>query len=217
MTYPASVPIATHPGLDPCPRPIAMIFQLFRRNDRAGTIRALYGVIVAQARRPAFYRDYGVPDSVEGRFDMIALHVILFFRRVRADREPIRALGQPVFDAFCRDMDHNLREMGVSDVGIPRKMRGLGEAYYGRSATYEKALSPEGDKALAAALARNVFTTDVTPPGAVRLAAYVREAVRRLDQQDGDDFAAAVLDFPDPDTISSAEGDTVAEATRAEP
>ncbi len=105
-----------------------MVFQLFRSNGRAGTIRALYGVIVAQARLPAFYRAYGVPDTVEGRFDMIVLHVALFFRRVRADDE-VRALGQLVFDAFCRDMDHNLREMGVSDVRLPRRMRDLGAAY----------------------------------------------------------------------------------------
>jgi hypothetical protein len=74
-----------------------MIFQLFHRNKRAGTIRALYGAIVAQARRPAFYRGYGAPDSVEGRFDMIVLHAVLFFRRTRAD-DDIRALGQLVFD-----------------------------------------------------------------------------------------------------------------------
>jgi cytochrome b pre-mRNA-processing protein 3 len=216
MTYPASVPIATYPGLDPRPRPITMIFQLFRRNDRAGTIRALYGAIVAQARRPAFYRDYGVPDSVEGRFDMIALHVILFFRRVRAEREQVRALGQEVFDAFCRDMDHNLREMGVSDVGIPRKMRGLGEAYYGRAMTYDHALSADGDEALVAALARNVFAMEAAPAGASRLASYVREAVRRLDREDGDAFAASVLDFPDPDTISPAEGGAIVAAQKVE-
>lgn len=179
-----------------------MIFQLFRRNERAGTIRALYGAIVAQARRPAFYRDYGAPDSVEGRFDMIVLHVVLFFCRTRADSD-IRPLGQLVFDAFCRDMDHNLREMGVSDVRIPTRMRGLGEAFYGRAATYDRALSADGDEALAAALARNVFAADVPPAGAYRLAAYVRQAVHRLDCQEAPALATAILDFPDPDTISA--------------
>ncbi len=176
-----------------------MVFQLFRRNKRAGTIRALYGAIVAQARRPAFYRAYGVPDNVEGRFDMIALHVILFFRRVRADQE-VRALGQLVFDAFCRDMDHNLREMGVSDVRLPRRMHELGGAYYGRAASYDRALAG-GDEVLAAALARNILAADGVPDEAKRLAAYVREAVRDLDRQQSGRIAAAVLDFPDPDTI----------------
>ena len=182
-----------------------MVFQLFRRNGRAGTIRALYGVIVAQARQPAFYRAYGVPDTVEGRFDMIVLHVALFFRRVRAE-EAVRPLGQGVFDAFCCDMDHNLREMGVSDVRLPKRMRELGGAFYGRAASYDRALATDDDEVLADALAKNIFASDGAPaPGARRLAAYVREAVRGLDGQDSARFAAAVLDFPDPDTILVAE------------
>ena len=176
-----------------------MVFQLFRRNERAATIRALYGAIVAQARSPAFYRAYGVPDTVDGRFDMIALHVILFFRRVRADEE-VRALGQRVFDAFCRDMDHNLREMGVSDVRIPRRMREVGAAYYGRTASYDRALAGT-DEALAAALAKNILAVEGVPEEALRLAAYVREAVAGLDRLQNARLAAAVLDFPDPDTI----------------
>lgn len=176
-----------------------MVFQLFRRNERAGTIRALYGVIVAQARLPAFYRAYGVPDTVEGRFDMIVLHVALFFRRVRAEEE-VRALGQGVFDAFCLDMDHNLREMGVSDVRLPKRMGEFGAAFYGRAASYDRALADD-DEALAAALAKNVLAAEGVPDGAKRLAAYVREAVRGLDRQDSARIAGAVLDFPDPDTI----------------
>jgi len=182
-----------------------MISQLFRRNQRAPTIRALYGAIVAQARRPAFYRDYGAPDTVEGRFDMIVLHVALFFRRVRAERDEIRVLGQDVFNAFCRDMDHNLREMGVSDARIPHRMRGFGEAFYGRAAIYDRALAAEDDAALAEALGRNVFASDLPSVGARRLARYVREADRGLARQGAERFVAAVLDFPDPDTISPAE------------
>lgn len=208
MTYPASLPIAT---LKPRSRPIPMVFQLFRDNKRAGTIRALYGAIVAQARRPAFYITYGVPDTVEGRFDMIVLHVALFFRRVRAD-EGVRALGQGVFDAFCRDMDHNLREMGVSDVRLPRRMRGLGEAYYGRAKGYDRALAADDDQVLVDALAKNIFASEGVPAGAQRLAAYVREAVRVLDGQPSTRIAAAVLDFPDPDTILVA-GNGVKDAT----
>jgi cytochrome b pre-mRNA-processing protein 3 len=177
-----------------------MVFQLFRRNGRAGTIRALYGAIVAQARRPAFYRVYGVPDTVDGRFDMIVLHVALFFRRVRAE-EQVSTLGQLVFDAFCRDMDHNLREMGVSDVRIPHRMRELGAAYYGRAASYDRALAADDHQVLVGALAKNIFASDGAPAGAHHLAAYVREAVRDLDRQPSTGLAAAVLDFPDPDTI----------------
>src|SRR5437667_12830184 len=85
-----------------------MLFRLFRRNPRADTISALYGAIVAQARRESFYLGFGVPDTVEGRFDMIVLHLALFCRRLTREGGPVHALGQDVFDLFCRDMDHNL-------------------------------------------------------------------------------------------------------------
>jgi cytochrome b pre-mRNA-processing protein 3 len=179
-----------------------MIFQLLRRGPRRQTIDALYGAIVAQARHPAFYRDFGVPDTLEGRFDMIVLHIVLFFRRVRREPDHIRALGQAVFDRFCRDMDHNLREMGVGDLAVPKRMRDLGEAFYGRAQTYDGALAREDGTALAASLARNVFG-DRAPPGADRLAAYVMAAERRLAAQEGAALATA-LDFPDPIPISAA-------------
>src|SRR5262249_18838863 len=122
-----------------------MIFRLFRRDPQAATIAALYGAIVAQARNPAFYLEYGVPDTPEGRFDMIVLHLALVCRRLgRAqgpDQAPARSVSQAVFDMFCRDMDHNLREMGVSDIGVPKKMRKLGEAFYGRLDAYDRALA----------------------------------------------------------------------------
>jgi cytochrome b pre-mRNA-processing protein 3 len=136
---------------------------------------------------------------------MIALHVILFSRRACGGSDVLGSLAQAVFDAFCRDMDHNLREMGVSDVGIPRKMRSLGGAYYGRAAVYDQALDAAGDEMLGAALARNVFGREETGNGVRRLAAYVREAVCRLHAQEEQAMSAGLVDFPDPDTISLAE------------
>lgn len=174
----------------------------FPRQQRARTIRALYGVIVAQARSPSFYSVYLVPDTVEGRFDMIVLHLALALRRMR--REPVRlaALGQSVFDLFCTDMDHSLREMGVGDLAVPKQMRRLGEAFYGRALAYHHALDAAPGEELAAALARNVFlSADATPAGAVRLARYVRAAEACLSGQIDAAIAAAVLRFPDPDTI----------------
>src|SRR3990172_4805977 len=108
-----------------------MIFRLFRHTPRDDSIAALYGTIVAQARAPAFYRNYGVPDTINGRFEMITLHTILLLDRLEGEPDAIRGLGQELFDAFCRDMDANLREMGVGDLAVPRKMRGIGEAFYG--------------------------------------------------------------------------------------
>ena len=103
------------------------LFRWTKRSPRADTIRSLYGVIVAQARRPPFYADYGVPDTPAGRFDMILLHLILVVRRLREEPAPIRALGQGVFDLFCRDMDHTRRSEthAPGRRGILRPRRGL--------------------------------------------------------------------------------------------
>jgi cytochrome b pre-mRNA-processing protein 3 len=177
-----------------------MVFPLVREARRARTIEALYGTIVAQARHPLFYAEYGVPDTVEARFDMVVLHVALLFRRMR-ESEPSRALGQGVFDRFCNDMEGNLREMGVSDWALPRRMRQIGEAYYGRAAVYEEALASCDDGAIAAALARNVFAGG-SAPQALRLAAYVRAAVAALARQEESAFAAGKMLFPDPGSLS---------------
>lgn len=176
-----------------------MAFSLFARQRDDRTIRALYGVIVAQARHPSFYADYGVPDTVEGRFDMIVLHLALLVRRLRREPDGVRALGQGVFDAFCHDMDSNLREMGLSDMAVPRRMRAFGEAFYGRAVAYDGALDASDDGALAAALARNIFgRDDAAAPGTQRLAAYVRAAEQGLARQAAAGVAGGALHFADP-------------------
>jgi cytochrome b pre-mRNA-processing protein 3 len=183
-----------------------MKFQLFTSRPAEPTIDALYGAIVAQARSPDFYLAYGVPDTVEGRFDMIVLHLVLLFRRLAREPEATCLLTQGVFDRFCLDMDHNLREMGVSDLAVPRQMRRLGEAFYGRAEAYERALSADGGgDSLVSALARNVFAeAGVSSPKASRLAAYVLAAVRQLDTAEGAVIAAGTLGFPDPSTVPEA-------------
>src|ERR1700686_3698749 len=118
-----------------------MIFPLFRRKPRGpDTISALYGMIVAQARMPYFYREYAVADTVNGRFDLIVLHLALVLDRLAQD-PALQTLGQGVFDRFCQDMDDNLREMGIADLKVPKEMRRMGEAYYGRSQAYRAALA----------------------------------------------------------------------------
>jgi len=181
-----------------------MIFGLFRRDPQAATIAALYGVIVAQARNPAFYLAFGVPDTTEGRFDMIVLHLALFFRRL--GREAAPSFSQDVFDMFCRDMDHNLREMGVGDLSVPKKMQKLAEAFYGRLETYDRALAAAGDEDLAAALGRNVLGEAEPSESARKLAAYARAAAQRLDETLSADLTGEGLSFPDPDTIPGGIG-----------
>ena len=182
------------------------MFRIFARHQQADTIRALYGVIVAQARAPGFYATYLVPDTVGGRFDMIVLHLALVLRRLRCEPAELGALGQSVFDLFCTDMDHSLREMGVGDLAVPKHMRRLGEAFYGRACAYDRALDAKGEEVLAPTLARNVFSTGgAISPGAVRLASYVRAAEACLNSQLGAAIATGVLRFPDPDTIWDGE------------
>jgi cytochrome b pre-mRNA-processing protein 3 len=180
-----------------------MIPPLFRPPKP--TIAVLYGAIVAQARDPRFYEAYAVPDTVLGRFDLIVLHLALVLRRLREDAL-MRPLAQGVFDAFCRDMDHNLREMGTSDPGVPRQMQKVGEAFYGRAQAYDAALAERGDNALARTLGRNVYAEATGPQvAAAQLAAYVRQAVERLDAHPLVVLARGTVRFPEPDlTLTSA-------------
>ncbi|HXX25284.1 MAG TPA: ubiquinol-cytochrome C chaperone family protein [Pseudolabrys sp.] len=174
-----------------------MIFPLFRRRRpaRPDTISALYGMIVAQARMPAFYRDYGVPDTVDGRFELIVLHMVLLLERLNGI-PALRSLGQNVFDRFCQDMDHNLREMGVGDLAVPKQMRGIGQAFYGRAGAYRSALAASDEAFLVKALVRNIYGSgDAGPSG--RLAAYVRQAVEQLKVLDEDTLATGTVAFPE--------------------
>jgi cytochrome b pre-mRNA-processing protein 3 len=139
-------------------------------------------MIVAQARKPAFYQSYGVPDTVEGRLDMIVLHLL--------------------FDHFCRDIDGNLREMGIGDLAVPKHMQRVAGTFYGRAEVYGAALDLGDDAALEAAVARNVFGTAEPSLGARRLATYMREASRRIGGKSLGTLASAELDFPDPTTIT---------------
>lgn len=172
-------------------------FNHFRkpRAPSRGTIEAIYGMIVTQVREPLFYRDLGVPDTVNGRFDLLVLHLWLVLRRL----QPIEGgagLSQALFDHFCDDMDANLREMGVGDLTVPKRMQAFGEAFYGRTAAYDLALT-DGHEALAQALCKNILNGEHIEKARL-LAAYAEAAISALADLD----AAAVLGgswkFPSP-------------------
>jgi cytochrome b pre-mRNA-processing protein 3 len=182
-----------------------MIFPLFGRSRRRHTISRLYGTIVAQARMPGFYRDYSVPDTVNGRFDLIVLHLSLLIDRL-AEEPALRELGQAIFNHFCRDMDHNLREIGVGDLAVPKAMRRLGEAFYGRAEAYRTALAASGDVPLIEALTRNIYGGSAPDIAARRLAAYMREAVRDLKGQASASLAVGNLRFPEPAKLPAGGG-----------
>ena len=177
-----------------------MIFRWYRPTPRSPSITRLYGAIVAQARAPAFYQIYHVPDTVNGRLEMILLHLVLVLRRLDDGNAASRELGHCLFDEFCGDMDASMREMGVGDLAVPQKMRRIGDAFYARQAAYARALMDGDTGRLAGLLHRNVFGRATQPDGAERLATYSREAVHLLATQER--FGCGEVFFPDPAVIA---------------
>jgi cytochrome b pre-mRNA-processing protein 3 len=178
------------------------LFSLKHRNDATGAPAAaiLYRTTVEQARQPVFYTGYGVPDTLDGRFELIALHMFLVLHRLKAEGPAAEQLSQELFDTMFGDMDRSLREMGVADLGVGRRIRAMAEGLYGRMAAYESGLAAD-DNVLAAALRRNLYGTlrDTEPAAAALVAVcrYVRDAVRELAAQPLQRFAAGGVTFPD--------------------
>jgi cytochrome b pre-mRNA-processing protein 3 len=170
-------------------------FNHFRKPRQAprGTIEAIYGMIVTQAREPIFYRDLAVPDTVNGRFDLLLLHLWLLLRRLRTVQGATE-LSQALFDRFCEDMDDNLREMGVGDQTVPKRMRAFGEAFYGRVQAYDLAIEGGGE-ALASAICKNILN-GVGMDEARRLAAYARATEADLGRTDEAALLGASFKFP---------------------
>jgi len=152
-------------------------------------------MIVTQAREPLFYRDLGVADTVNGRFDLLALHLWMVLRRFRS-AEGGANIPQALFDQFCDDMDANLREMGVGDLTVPRRMQAFGEAFYGRATAYDLALA-SGREPLAQALCKNVLNGEGMEK-ARRLATYVEAAIAHLADLDEATLRDAAWRFPPP-------------------
>ncbi|MGH6887856.1 MAG: ubiquinol-cytochrome C chaperone family protein [Rhizomicrobium sp.] len=153
-----------------------MLNILGARARRKRIAAQLCASVSARAREPAFYRDIGVADSFDGRFDLLALHAWLVLERLRIARES--ALAQAFVDALFARLDEALREQGAGDIGMGRRMKKLVSALYGRLDAYSKAAD---DARLAEALLRNVYRGDVgRVEDAARLATYVRDARNSL-------------------------------------
>lgn len=147
--------------------------RLFRPRPAQAAARALYAGVVNQARTPDLYAALGAPDTVEGRFELYTLHVMLLLDRLRGQGEPAQETSQALFDAYVQALDDALREMGVGDLAVGKKMRKLGEAFYGRAKSYEAAFAAlPDDEPLTSLLKRTVYAEadEANAPG---LAAYV--------------------------------------------
>lgn len=153
-----------------------------RRHERAGF--ALYAALTAAAREPELYLRYRLPDTLDGRFDTLALYAVLVMIRLSADSPPGPAVAQAVFDAMFSDLDLTLREMGAGDPTVPRKMKVMWDALHGRALAYQKALANPEDEGLIDALERNIWRGSVPDPEvAGQLARLVRAQAAHLATQ----------------------------------
>lgn len=181
--------------------------RIFGRSRDEDTPYVLYGVLVEQARSPVFYMDMGVPDTAEGRFEMVALHVFLALRRLRAGGEPGKELGQKLFDVLFDDMDQTLREMGVGDLSVGKKIKAMASSFYGRIQAYDEGLAEADGGKLEEALRRNILPEAAAPDAnAAALAAYVRRAESGLAALPTNDVMAGHITFTAPDAPLAATG-----------
>lgn len=185
------------------------IFGQRQRDDRPYIV---YGQVVAQARSPGFYLHAGVPDTVEGRYEMVLLHAYLILRRLQKQGSEAKAFGQRFFDVMFDDLDQTLRELGVGDLVVGKRINKLASGFYGRIAAYDAALAandaPGAPNALEEALQRNVYQELEADPACLRrLADYVRKADAQLAGQSAEDVMEGKLVFPESPQAGNASGE----------
>jgi len=157
-------------------------------------VASLYNACVSQARSPVFYRDFMVPDTLDGRFDLLLLHIFMVMQKL----EPAPRIKQQLFDLMFDDMDRSLREMGVGDMSVGKKIRPMISAFYGRGQAYQKALG-ESAQELAATLTRNLYgNVAADPTKASAMALYVRNVVAQLQLQPLKALCEGQVHFPAP-------------------
>ena len=180
------------------------------RRQRRRAAGGLYVALVEQARRPEIFLACGIPDTPEGRFEMVLLHAFVVMHRLKQDRPVAGLLAQDLFDLMFDDMDQNLREMGVGDLSVGKKVKRMARAFYGRIVAYEKAIDAQDDAILAAALTRNLYGG--RPPDDRALAlltAYLRGQVATLAGQPIDGLTAGIVRFAEPSLVPEVPADEV--------
>lgn len=186
-----------------------LIDRVLSGPDRRELIaQRLYAAMSAQARRPDFYQAGGVPDTIDGRFEMVALHAFLLFRRLKGQGEKAGAVAQAVYDVMFSDFDASIREMGAQDLGVGRRIKFMTEAMNGRFRAYEAGLArlqtQGGQVELELALKRNLYgTIEPVEECLKRMADYLKRADAALAAQPIDQLMRGVLQFPglEPDRL----------------
>jgi cytochrome b pre-mRNA-processing protein 3 len=176
-----------------------MFERIFGKSPIQSNAETLYFCAVEQARQPTFYADMGVPDTVDGRFDMIALHVFLILRRLKQDGAASQETSQALFDAMFTDMDRGLRELGAGDLGVGRRVKVMAKAFYGRIAAYDEGLMSD-DSHLSEAILRNIFRgDDKERDHASLISRYLRGQADALDHQSIEAILSGVVQFTLPE------------------
>lgn len=173
---------------------------IFGHRQEAVRANGLYLAIVAQARQAGFYEHLGVPDTVDGRFEMIVVHAVMILRRLRGAGAEGKKLSQALFDRMFADMDRSLRELGAGDLGVGRRVKTMAKAFYGRAEVYEQGLDgPEG--ALEEAVERNVYGTVASSARhASEMTRYFRHEMASLSEFNEQDLLEGRVSFgPPPD------------------
>lgn len=173
---------------------LSRLFGRWRNTDRA-VVDSLYAQIVAAARQPVFYSQWAVPDTPLGRFEMVSLHMFLFLHRARRDEAVLHEIAQQLTDDFFTDVDHSLRELGIGDMGVPKRMKKLARMFYGRARSYGEAVDARDLAGLSAALKRNVLPGVEEWPQSEALASYVLDADSALASQSADEIRAGRVEF----------------------
>nr|WP_211113774.1 ubiquinol-cytochrome C chaperone family protein [Azospirillum picis] len=155
------------------------------RSRRVAAVSGLFATVVSRAREPGFYSAFGVPDTLDGRFEMVALHLFLVMRRLKGQGAGAAKLSQSLYEAMVDDFEKSLMEMGAGDSGVPRRVKTMARGMAGRIRAYDEALSEPGDGRLEVALDNNLYgTVDPAPAGALgAMAGYVRASAAALDAQ----------------------------------
>ncbi len=177
-----------------------MLDWLRKGGDRRHVARRLYGSSVTQARDQVFYAQWGVPDTLQGRFEMIVLHVALLLRRLAAEGEPARLLAVAINEAFVVDMDDNMRELTFADLRVPKEVKRAAAALFDRHAAYVAGLAGSDDMSLARAIEAQLgyLSSGAARIDAPVLADYARRCAEALDAQPGDQILAGRLIWPPP-------------------
>jgi cytochrome b pre-mRNA-processing protein 3 len=179
-----------------------MIVSLFRRKGQNANriiVDRMFQQVVDAARQPVLYADWGIPDTPLGRYESLGLHMIVLLHRTRDAGEPVEALAQDVLDEFFKDIDHSIRELGVGDVGVPKRMKKLARMFYGRMGPYWEAIDAGDAGALATALGRNIMPDNAASANlkADAIANYMLAAATELAAQSNETLLTGDLAFPD--------------------